>query len=557
MEAMATSLDHLHAWMQADEDEHLEFKAATGNFDSRELARYCAALANEGGGKIVLGVSNEIPRQVVGSKAFTDTNRTKAGLVRDLRLRVEAEEIRHPQGRVLVFHVPARPTGVPIAYDGAYWMRAGESLVPMTQDMLKRIFDETKPDFSASICPNCTLNDLDVEAVHLFRRIWRQRTQNASLESLSGEQLLADAGLIVDGGVTYASLALLGTSQSLDRHLPDAEVVLEYRSGEAAGPAQQRWEFRKGFLLYVDELWNLINRRNDLQHFQDGLFMWDIPTFNEAVVREAILNAISHRDYSLRGSILIRQFPKRLEIVSPGGFPPGVTASNILQKQVPRNRRLAEALSKCGLVERAGQGADQMFRLCISESKRVPDFGRTDDFQVYLTLHGEVQDPRFLRFLEKIAKETLALFTTEDLIVLDMIHREAPVPDGLKARLHDLTLQGVIESVGGGRGTRYILSRRFYTFLGKGGVYTRRRGLDKETNKALLGKHLQRCRKTGCGLQELMQVLPTLSASQVQNILRELKSEGRAHLTGRTRGARWFPVALDDVSSGNPANSEK
>jgi ATP-dependent DNA helicase RecG len=276
--------------------------------------------------------------------------------------------------------------------------------------------------------------------------------------------------------------------------------------------------------------------------------MWNIPTFNEAVVREAILNSISHRDYRLGGSVFIRQFPRRLEIISPGGFPPGVTADNILQKQVPRNRRLAEALSKCGLVERAGQGADQMFRLCIKESKRVPEFRGTDNFQVYLTLHGEVQDPRFLRFLEKIAKETLAHFITEDLIILDQIHREQPVPDSLKERLHDLASLEVIEPVGRGKGTHYILSRRLYTFLGKRGVYTRKLGLDRETNKTLLEKHLQGCRETGCGLQELMQVQPALSASQVQNILRELKREGRARLEGRTRGARWFPAPHIDTS---------
>jgi ATP-dependent DNA helicase RecG len=97
---MTITLDKLLGWMQAKEDEHLEFKAARANFDSRELTKYCSALANEGGGRIVLGVSNEIPRRILGSQAFSDLNRTKAGLVRDLHIRIEAEEMNLPEGRV-------------------------------------------------------------------------------------------------------------------------------------------------------------------------------------------------------------------------------------------------------------------------------------------------------------------------------------------------------------------------------------------------------------------------------------------------------------------------
>jgi len=293
--------------------------------------------------------------------------------------------------------------------------------------------------------------------------------------------------------------------------------------------------------LFDNDLLTAINLRNDVQHLQDGLFNWDIPTFNETVVREAVLNAVSHRDYRLGGSVFIRQFPRKLEIVSPGGFPPGITPENILWKQYPRNRRIAEAFAKCGLVERSGQGANRMFEECIKESKPKPDFSGTDDYQVSLTLWGEIQDPRFLRFLEQIGKETLASFTTQDLLVIDLVHREEQIPEELKDRLPGLRERGVIETIGRGRGTRNILSRRLYNFLGKKGVYTRRRGLDRETNKALLMRHIRDNRKMGSRLQELMQVLPSLSRNQVQTLLRELKVERKIHNVGRTRAGRWFP----------------
>ena len=149
---MKTELEQLQAWMNAPEDEHLEFKEAKNTFEFDDLVCYCAALANEGGGRIILGVSDRRPRRVVGSQAFSVLERTKAGLVRELHLRIDAREIQHAAGRVLVFEVPSRPLGVPIPVKGAYWMRSGEALVPMTPDMLRRIFDETGPDFSAGIC---------------------------------------------------------------------------------------------------------------------------------------------------------------------------------------------------------------------------------------------------------------------------------------------------------------------------------------------------------------------------------------------------------------------
>ena len=96
---------------------------------------------------------------------------------------------------------------------------------------------------------------------------------------------------------------------------------------------------------------------------------------------------------------------------------------NIRCPPFPRNRRIADAFGKCGLVERAGQGANRIYEACIREGKRLPDFTGTDPYQVALTLHGQVQDPQFLRFLEKIGQERLALFNTHDFLVLDLIHR--------------------------------------------------------------------------------------------------------------------------------------
>ena len=537
---MTEQLEQLKRWMEAEEDEHLEFKEANNRFDFELLVKYCCAFANEGGGHLVLGVSDRRPRRVVGSQAFPELPRAKLGIIERLRLRVDAWELTHADGRVLVFAVPGRPIGVPIEYNGAYWMRGGESLVPMTSDQLKRIFDEAQPDFSAQICAEATLADLDPAAVAEFRRRWVAKAKNDAMATVSDTRLLQDAELLVDLGVTYAALVLLGSHTSLGRHLAQSEIIFEYRSNEASIAFQQRMEFRRGFFSFFDELWRLIDARNDRHSYQEGLFRYDLPAFNEEAVREAVLNAMSHRDYRMAGSIFVKQFPARLQVTSPGGFPAGVTPENIVFKQAPRNRRIAEALARCGLVERSGQGADRMFGAAIREGKLPPDFAGTDAYQVAITLHGKVQDESFLVFLARLTQERQATLHIDDLLVLDAVHRELPIADNLRERIAPLIELGALERVGHGRGVRYLLARPYYTAIGKPGAYTRKRGLDRDTNKALLLKHLERVGDEGCPLGEIVEVLPTLSSKQVQHLLAEMKTAGEAHSLGATKGARWY-----------------
>lgn len=116
---MTATLEQLDSWLCDRENEHLECKEAKNSFEFEELVKYCAALGNEGGGALLLGVGDRVPRRVVGSRAFPDLERTKANLVDRLRLRIEAVALNHADGRVLVFEVPARPIGVPIGYRGA------------------------------------------------------------------------------------------------------------------------------------------------------------------------------------------------------------------------------------------------------------------------------------------------------------------------------------------------------------------------------------------------------------------------------------------------------
>lgn len=536
---MSTTREQLQQWLGEPEGVRLEFKEAKQNFHFEKLVDYCVALANEGGGKIILGVTDRRPRVIVGTAAFAEPGRTEAGLHERLAHRVPVEELLIPEGRLLIVHVPGRLRGTAWHINGRYLKRAGDELAPLGEAELRSMFAETGPDFSAEVCAGASLSDLSKEAIGAFRARWSAKTRDDRKALWTDEQILADSELAVDGAPTYAALILLGTHQALGRFLAQAELIFEYRSSEASGPAAARHEYREGFFLWQDALWTTINLRNNRQSYQDGLFRIELPTFDEIPVREALLNALAHRDYRSGGSIFVRQYPDRLEVVSPGGLPAGITTSNILDQQNPRNRRLAEALAKGGLIERSGQGMNLMFETAIRHGKPLPSFAGTSDHQVSITLDGVVKSPAFVRFIERLGQETVRSFSTDDFLALDAVHREQPLPERLRMRVPGLVAVGAVESIGRGRGTRYFLSRRFYAALGEKGAYTRRRGLDRDTNKALLEQHLRGQGATGAALSELRQVLPAESQAGVQGLLHELRNEGRIELRGSRRWARW------------------
>ncbi len=538
---MQTTAEQLHQWLAEPEGIHLEFKEAKQNFHFERLVEYCVALANEGGGKIIFGVTDRRPRRIVGTAAFAEPGRTEAGLHDRLAHRVAVEEVPTSDGRVVVVHVPARLPGTAWQIDGRYLKRAGDGLVALSDVELRAMFAETGPDFSAEVCPGAGIGDLSPEAIAAFRGRWAVKTHDERKARWTDEQTLANAELLLEGRITYAALILFGTRAALGRRLAQAELVFEYRSSEASGPAADREEYREGFFLWHDAIWNKINLRNDRQSYQDGLFRVELPTFDEVSVREALLNAVAHRDYRLGGSVFVRQYPQRLEVVSPGGLPPGVTPENILDQQNPRNRRLAEALAKCGLIERSGQGMNLMFESAIRQGKALPSFAGTSAHEVRLTLYGTVASPAFARFIERLGEERLKSFSTYDFLALDYLQREQAVPEHLKACLPGLIAAGAVESIGRGRGTRYILARGLYAALGRKGHYTRKKGLDRATNKELLLKHIRDNATSGAQMEEFRQVLPALSRSQIQVLLRELRAQGLIHSVGKTKAARWFP----------------
>ncbi len=508
------------------ENEHFEFKEAKNNFHFEDAVKYCCALSNCGGGKLVLGITDRRPRRIVGSNAFDQPERTRKGLIERLHINVDFQIFNYEGKRVLVFDVAGHPLGLPVQANGIAWWRNCDSLVEMPENVRCTIYAETGHDFSGDVCNNATLHDLDEGAIEAFRTNWIEKSSNSRLKNLSVEQLLRDCEAMSDNGITYAALVLFGTRTALGKYLPQSEIIFEYRSSDASGPAQQREEFRIGFFACYNRLWELVNLRNDKQHYQDGLFVFDIPTFNERVVREALLNAVSHRNYQLSGSIFVRQYRNRLVIESPGGLPTGVTLDNILDRQAPRNRRIAEIFALCGMVERSGQGMNLIYELSIKEAKSTPDFSGTDSNFVNITLNGSVLDKKMLLLINKIGNERLESMSTSDFLVINTLFHGQKLAENLHPSIKRLIDMGIIEKTSK---SRFILAHMLGHAV-----------LDRNMNKELILTHIKRNGKKGTQLRELQQILPDYSRSQLQVLLRELKKSGLIFSIGKTIAGKWY-----------------
>lgn len=533
-----TTIEEFNNWLQKPEGCDLEFKEAKNMFNAnKDLPDYCAALANEGGGKLILGVDNN--RKVVGTTAFQGTyNKLTHDLLTKIKIRVDVEQLDHTNGRILIFHIPPHLQGIPIKSTGAYTypMRAGESLTEMDETTLKSIFNETTTDFSRQIAKGLSLADLDEDAINNFRKRWSQKARRDDYLTFPDEKMLRATGLLTDKGINYACLILFGKNEKIDELIPCSEIVFEWRQDARKISHDFRINWREPFFKFYDKIWDAINARNLRIPFQEGLFQREIYAFSEKPVREALLNAVAHRDYTINSqSIFIKASPEEFIIESPGGFPPGITLENILHKTSWRNRMIAETFEKAGLAERSGQGVDDIFESTIKEGKGMPDLTESDTHLVRLRIPAQVKDKNFIFFLEKVARSKQLILSFEQIYELEKIREQQRVPK-LKYTSKFLEL-GIIESIGRTRGTKYILSHKYYAQEGKVGTHTRLTGLSRNQIKELILNHLRKNRKGV--MKDFLDAFRDLKQQDLNNLLQELKRAGKVIHEGARRSGYW------------------
>lgn len=441
----------------------------------RCILGYVTALCNEDGGYLVIGMSDNYPHEVIGTKQnLGSIGELEAKIYSDTDIRPNIYELFENEKRVLVIEVPSRPAGRVFKFEDVPLMRVGEELKPMSDEVYLKIINEQEPDFSQQFCEGLSISDLDENAIAILKDKYSKKQNNPNFKTLSNEQLLSDLELLKNGKLTNAALILLAKKRVLNEKLPQAAVMLEYRNSENQIPFDNRIAFSEPFFILIDELWNTINLRNGSFPIQDGAYIFNIPFFNEEVIRESINNAITHRDYRKTSEIVVKQFPQRLDILNAGGFPIGVNLENLLKTpSTPRNRLLADVLQKTGIVERSGQGVDKIFYNTLIEGKAEPDYSKSDYFQVNLKLSAVIEDRAFALFVVAVQDE---LAETEKLSVLEVLTlnmiKKGITKNDLDAEIVSKLLdKKLIEKRGKTNAVFYILSKDYYDFTDEKAKY--------------------------------------------------------------------------------------
>lgn len=539
--------------LMRESEDHVEFKKGeqgnvsyngAGKDKPQERRRcilgYVAALCNEGGGRIVIGMHDDFPHKVVGTKqCLNSIGQLEGDIYRDIGIRPDIYELfedeKSKTGRVLVIEVPPHPIGKVFKFEDVALMRVGEELKPMDDKTFISTIQEQEPDFSEHICEGVTLEDLDKEAIRVMKEKYAQKQKNPSFVSLSDTQALSDLKLIIGDKITNAAVLLVGKEDVIDRLYPQAKVMLEYRNTESQIHFDSRKSFGQPFFLLIDELWEEINRRNGTIPVRKGPYIFDIPFFNEDVIREIVNNAFSHRDYRFGSEIIIKQYPLKFTIINGGGFPKGVSIENLLTTpSTPRNRLLTDVLSKTGIVERSGQGIDKIFLYTLSEGKPEPDYSKTDAFNVTATLSATIKDTGFALYIQNIQDELPEdnKLTVFDVLALCEIRDGAKRPSNKEIALK-LEKLGFIEKHGKTNAQYYILPRRYYELSGDLATYSLQTDWDINQMWAVLCPFLQKYGKAK--RSEINKLLGShISDKQFRNFMDLLKTKGLV----RTEGER-------------------
>jgi len=377
------------------EHEHLEFKEAKNSYEFEELVDYCVALANERGGRMILGVTNKMPRRVVGTNAFLTPAHTVGAIHERLHLKVTCDEVIHPNGRVLVFNVPSRPIGQPIHYKGRYLMRAGEQLVPMSPDQLKAIMAEGSPDWS--LMPALTGCDgesivqlLDTQSYFDLRELPYPGTREAVLERFAGERLIEKA---VSGWI-ITNLGAILFAKKLDQFdllARKAPRVIVYEGSNKLKTKLDR-QGLKGYAVGFQGLVEFINSLVPSNEVIEKALRREVKMFPEIAVRELVANALIHQDFNETGtSVMVEIYSDRMEISNPGK--PFIPPDRFIDEYQSRNERLADIMRRLGICEEKGSGVDKVVEAAEVYQLPAPDFRVGEKHtSVVLFAHQDIEE---------------------------------------------------------------------------------------------------------------------------------------------------------------------
>lgn len=531
----------------------IEFKSDKKKLNDSAIIDAVVAFANTNGGEIYLGVENngditglhEDHRDITRLAAYIANN-----TIPPISVRAEIIDEEKP---VLMIQVP-RNRSIVASASGKIQRRRiradGEpENVPMyPYEINTRLSELSLLDFSAQPVSGASYSDLDPLERERLRKIILAYNGEKSLLELPDDELDKALQLVVTVGdqlvPTYTGILLIGRENKLRELMPTAESAYQMLKGTEITANES---FYLPLLSAIEQMIEFVNVRNPEQELEVGMFRISIPEFDKRAVREAIVNAFVHRDYTRLGRVLVQIDSDGLTVSNPGGFVEGVTYKNILTVEPHgRNPVLADALKRIGLAERTGRGVDRIYEGSLRYGRECPDYSESTSANVRLFIPRGMPDKRIVTMIAEHQQKTGEPMPINSLLLLNLlkqgrrmtteaINKELNLPEGkVRATAERLTEAGLLEAIGNGRGRTYVLSSKMYRDPAE---YVRQTDIDQLRHRELILKLAQT--RSAISRKDVIDLLH-INGPQAYRLLQKLVDEHELVREGNTSAARYI-----------------
>ncbi len=529
---------------QQYEDELVEFKEAKKQYDFNKLGKYFSALCNEANLKgkqsawVIFGIKDK-DKSIVGTNFRTnaaDLHSLKAEVANQTTNRItfiEIHEINTPEGRVVLFEIPAAPRGIPIAWKGHYYGRDSEELNALNLEEIERIRAQaTGEDWSAGICPDADLSDLSEEAIAKARSAYKTKNPHLADEMDSWDDLtfLNKAKVCIKGKITKTAIILLGKPES-EHFIYPATCKVSWILKDRDNLEKDYEHFSCPLILNTEKVFRKI-RNLKYRYLKEGtLFPEEVDQYDPYIIREALNNCIAHQDYTMGGKInVVENEEGRLTFFNAGAFIPSSIEEVVISdapEPLHRNKFLADAMVNLNMIDFIGSGIKRMFLIQRKKFFPLPDY-EFENRKVKVTFTGKVIDMNYAKKLASIPDLSL-----QEIILLDKVAKNKYLSE---QDVKVLKSKKLIE----GRKPNFHISSSLAKATGDKAEYIKQRGIDDGYCQKIILDYLE---KFGIGkkidfeailLDKLPDVLSDKQKrNKIKNNLQKLKSKGLIYTEGR------------------------
>lgn len=443
----------------------------------KELAKDCVCFANSRGGTIYIGIADkdELPpvnQKISHDLPFLIKKKLSENTV-NVGLNVSIKRASN-NGEYIVIDVLITASTIASTTDGKYYFRNDDNCVPLLPDELSRLFTD-KPSFIwESRKTKVPVAEIDINKFLAFKtEILNSSRTSVYVKHKSDEELLEHYFFSEDNYLTNLGVLWLGKRKDRAKLLyaPTIHFIKFDEQGQKVNKIL--WDdYSLNPKELIEAVWTQIPDWKEGIDIEDGLFRKFIPNYEEEVIRELLANAIVHRPYTTRGDIFINLYPERLEVVNPGLFPIGVTASNLLHKNVRRNPLLAQVFYDLHLMDKEGSGIDKLYQILLAHGKQIPVPFQGDDFVMItimrhilkkeiVALINRANEKFFLHSKEQISLGLIAQYNSLSAIEFVKALNLPDTPNVVKHWLGRLPDFGLIISKGRTKGMEYMVNPDF------------------------------------------------------------------------------------------------